>query len=874
MNSEAQRGAGLADTDAQSAREAQRKSEARLRQIQEAARIGTFEFDRAANRASASPEYLELYGLSPAALDSFDYAAWLALVHPEDRDRIEAETRAAVADPACHRLDYDFRIRRADTGETRWITARTKLERDGAGRFVRSLGAQWDVTDERRALAALQESESRFRNMADHAPVMMWMSDPSGRCTYLNQHWYEFTGATEEQALGLGWMDMLHPEDRARLERKFGQENEQPRAYRVEFRMRRADGAYRWVIDAASPRFGSDGEFLGFIGSVIDIDERRESEERLALSEERLRLATEAADIGLWDVDVLNDVLFWPPRVKAMFGISPEMPVSMADFYSGLHPDDRERTGAAFAAACDPARRALYDVEYRTVGKDDGLIRWVAAKGRGIFDAGGRCVRVIGTAIDITDRKRTEAALAESEARLRTLTDNLPAALVYQLETSRDLSERRYTYVSGNCEALTGVPLNEGLADPFAFLSKVEPEDAAALFENEEIAARQLTMLEAELRARKPDGRQVALHVYSKPREATDGKLLWDGLLLDVTDLRQTERALRRQAEELRTVFDAVPAGIWITHDPCAREITGNARSYELLRLEPGTNQSKSDPGTPTDHFRFLDNEGQELRPEELPVQRAARGQEVRDYEYRVAFDDGSHVDIFGNAIPLRDGDGGLLGAVAAFVDITARKRWEEHQRLLVNELNHRVKNTLASVQSIASQSLRGAATPEEARRAVEARLQALARAHDVLTLQNWESASLHDIVARAVEPYGNARENRLHIRGPAVRVRPRMALSLAMALHELATNAAKYGALSNESGQVIISWSAHGAAQPAHLRLEWKESGGPPVQQPSRRGFGSRLLERSLAQELDGEVTIDFRADGVVCTISAPTTA
>ncbi|HVT53567.1 MAG TPA: ATP-binding protein [Dongiaceae bacterium] len=131
--------------------------------------------------------------------------------------------------------------------------------------------------------------------------------------------------------------------------------------------------------------------------------------EALRHHEERLRLATDAAEIGFWDVDPIADRLFWPPRVKAMFGISPHVPVSMQDFDAGLHPEDRDAILAAFAAAVDPERRALYDVEYRTIGKEDGVVRWVAAKGRGIFDAQGRCVRVIGTAIDITARKAAEA---------------------------------------------------------------------------------------------------------------------------------------------------------------------------------------------------------------------------------------------------------------------------------------------------------------------------------------------------------------------------------------------------------------------------------------------------------------------------------
>jgi PAS domain S-box-containing protein len=140
--------------------------------------------------------------------------------------------------------------------------------------------------------------------------------------------------------------------------------------------------------------------------------ERVGAEANLRASEERLRLAIDAAEIGLWDVDVVADTLFWPPRVKAMFGISPDVPVSMEDYYKGLHPDDLERTSVAYAAAANPDVRAVYDVEYRTIGKEDGIVRWVAAKGRGVFE-GGRCLRVIGTAIDITERKKTEVALRE-----------------------------------------------------------------------------------------------------------------------------------------------------------------------------------------------------------------------------------------------------------------------------------------------------------------------------------------------------------------------------------------------------------------------------------------------------------------------------
>ena len=177
-------------------------------------------------------------------------------------------------------------------------------------------------------------------------------------------------------------------------------------------------GTPRWWDVIVTPILGANGTPEKLLSVSRDVTMTKRAEEALRESEEQLRLATEAAEVGLWDLDVTTETLFWPPRVKAMFGISPDVPISMADYYAGLHPDDAQPTADAFATALDPAKRALYDVEYRTIGKEDGLIRWVAAKGRGQFNAEGECVRVLGTAIDITRRKLVEAQLQDLMATL------------------------------------------------------------------------------------------------------------------------------------------------------------------------------------------------------------------------------------------------------------------------------------------------------------------------------------------------------------------------------------------------------------------------------------------------------------------------
>ena len=211
--------------------------------------------------------------------------------------------------------------------------------------------------------------------------------------------------------------------------------------------------------------------------------------------------------------------------------------------------------------------------------------------------------------------------------------------------------------------------------------------------------------------------------------------------------------------------------------------------------------------------------------------------------------------------------DGGLS---VYFRDITHRKNAEEHQKVLIHELNHRVKNTLATVQSIASQTLRNACNMQEAKEALESRLFALSRAHDVLTRENWDAANLHEIVSQAVEPYSSY-GNRIQFAGPTVRIPPRMALALAMAFQELATNAVKYGALYNEHGQVGIRWVIDNKNEPPCLKLRWEETGGLLVKTPERLGFGTRLIERSLAHDLNGTAEIRFVPSGVVCEIAAP---
>jgi PAS domain S-box-containing protein len=251
-------------------------------------------------------------------------------------------------------------------------------------------------------------------------------------------------------------------------------------------------------------------------------------------------------------------------------------------------------------------------------------------------------------------------------------------------------------------------------------------------------------------------------------------------------------------------------------------------------------------------------------------LDRIGRGEHIKHYETQRQHKDGSVVWVSLTISPIKDGTGKVVGASKIARDMTERRRADQHRKTLMGELNHRVKNTMAVIQSIASQTLGHASTLEEAREAFSSRLINLAKAHDVLTRESWQSANLADIVSDTVKPHAGG-ENRFRIEGPNVRLAPSAALAISMALHELSTNAAKYGALSTEDGHVVIVWEIEDASGDRHLVLHWEESGGPPVAKPTRKGFGSRLIERALASELGGQVHVEYRSSGLVCAITAP---
>jgi PAS domain S-box-containing protein len=377
-----------------------------------------------------------------------------------------------------------------------------------------------------------------------------------------------------------------------------------------------------------------------------------------------------------------------------------------------------------------------------------------------------------------------------------------------------------------------------------------------------------------EVTVQRTDGKQIVVLLNIDPLVDAQGKLVGAiNCFQDVTErkhmmdaLDRNQHDLREQEERWNATYEHAAIGIveldadgrFLRVNEAICSITGMSRD-ELLgwRLFGRTHPDDRDVD------------------EELYRRQVAGDIGFYSIEKRFIRKDGRVIWIAVRSSTVRDAGGHFLYGVRVVQDVTERKESEERQKLLIDELNHRVKNTLATVQSLATQTARGTHTPEDFRRAFEGRLIALSEAHDQLTRRHWKSADLRDIVEAATAPHlarSHEAQDQIAIDGEPITVTPRVALTLALGLHELTTNATKYGALSVPAGRIDVGWRIERQSpQPPLLRIEWRERGGPPVTAPERQGFGTRFIEGSVASELQGKARLDYDPAGLVCTMEIP---
>jgi PAS domain S-box-containing protein len=350
--------------------------------------------------------------------------------------------------------------------------------------------------------------------------------------------------------------------------------------------------------------------------------------------------------------------------------------------------------------------------------------------------------------------------------------------------------------------------------------------------------------------AERPDGTLVHFAPYPTPLYDASGTLIGAvNMLIDISDGKRADIHAQRLASIVESSDDAIVSkdlnGIMTSCNRGAERLFGYT-SEEIIG-KPVTILIPEDR---------MDEESDIL-------EHIRQGERVDHFDTVRRRKDGSLIDISLTVSPLKDADGRIVGASKIARDITERKRAQEQQKLLVNEMKHRIKNSLATIRAIATQTLNQHA---EERDAFISRLHALANAHDLLTCETWERASMHSIVTQALKPFQEQHHERIAVQGPTnVWLESAKAVIVAMVVHELATNAIKYGALSNGSGRVTVAWEQQ--VQTSLVKLIWRENGGPQVSPPARKGFGSHLIEWAFGGQL-GQAQLVFSPQGLSCIL------
>lgn len=718
------------------------------------------------------------------------------------------------------------------------VLVREVTERSWA--FVERVGAE----------AELRDREEELRRITDAAPLLIAYIDHEKRYRFINHAYEAWFGQDRDTILGRSVEEILgeaYAPVGPRLDAALAGE-------RVTFESRLdypAAGLRDVQVDYI-PRREADGRVVGLYAVISDVTTRLDAERALLESETRLRLATEFSEVGLWDVDEVQGELYWDDRVCALFGIHSGRPVSMADFYAGLHPEDKAATAAAYAAAADPARRAVYDVEYRTIGAEDGVERWVAAKGRGLFDDQGGCVRVAGTAMDITERLRLARQLREESERVQLALDAgaIIGTWVWDVPADRITADERFAQAFGlsaeDCRA--GIPLATAFGS-------IHPGDTERVRGAVDAALAGNDLYRCQYRVLQAGGYRWIEANGRVERNAEGQPLRFPGVLLDV-EARRAIEAQRDQAIDLLSSFvEAVP-GIVYAKDRAGRLTLANRGLAEVLGRERPDYLGK----TSVEIFGDGEHAGALMASDEQVMD----GGEAAQLEEFSTTADGATIYWESVKAPLRGDAGDVVGLISTSVDITARKQAEEARDLLMREVDHRARNSLAVIQSVVR--LTDAADPAAFRQAIHGRIEAMARAQAALAKSNWRGGTIGE-VARDELLSSVMSATRVRLSGSEISIPADHLQPLSMILHELATNATKYGALSVQDGLIDVRWAGSATAWSLH----WQEVGGPPVLAPERAGFGSRLI-KSLARQLNGKIDFRWAPEGLAVELEVAT--
>jgi PAS domain S-box-containing protein len=869
----------------------------------------------------------------------------------------------------------------------RYYTTNKAPFQDAAGNIIGLVGVARDVTERKRAEEALCESEMRAWTLLEGIAQAFWETDAEGNVATDSPSWRAYTGQSVEEWLGYGWLNAIHPEDRERTERSWRETVAAQRQFDEEYRLRSPDGGYRWTNVRAAPLLNVDGSIQKWVGMNIDIGARKRAEEARAAAHHQLQSVIDNTTATVYALDLEARFVLANAAVADVLNTTPEhligkrrhefMPKEDADWHEA---NDREVIAAG---------RALEFEEYNQL---DRSITWLTTKFP-LRDAQGRIYAVAGISADISKRKQAEEALRESEERerqrrqeLETTLSVIPAAVFI----AEDKSCARITANPAGYELLripeggnvsTCAPEEERPKhfEMYSATGEFLPVDRRPM-QRASATGKSIEGFEYEIRFADGDHKHLIADVA--PLFDASGEVRGAiGALMDITERRHMESALRHNAETLLLAQRCANAGVWNV-DLDTNTVAWSEPYYDLYGLPKSVEPSLStwmDSIHPDDRkrvsdeyelalasrdeqhlefrilrdgqVRWLQSEGRVIcdsanRPVRITgiiwditerkraeaalreseeryrgiYQHAETGIAITDLTGRFQSCNPAYAAMLGyterellsldfqqllhpadrqenvqagvqlraGAIPsfelfnryirkdgktlwvhkrvslLRDAAGNPTHHIVLVTDMTERKRYEEHIGLLLKEVNHRAKNMLALVQAIARQTV--AADPKDFVERFGERVRALAASQDLLVKAEWKGVDLHALIRSQLAHFSDLIGARIHLDGPALFISATAAQNIGMALHELATNAGKYGALSSAAGRVDIDWRLESAENgEERFQLSWRESGGRPVTKPERSGFGTIVISSMVKMSLDADIDLDFAPSGLI---------
>jgi PAS domain S-box-containing protein len=614
-------------------------------------------------------------------------------------------------------------------------------------------------------------------------------------------------------------------------------------------------GEIRWVAVEGSIARDADGAPVQLFGVTRDITLSKRGEQALAERNTQLALAGKVGLIGTFAFDMATERMQISPGYAAIHGL-PEgtLETTRAAWRARVHSDDLPRLENNLRHDIAQGHREHY-CEYR-IFRPNGTMRWIEARSLIAYDAHGCAQRVVGANIDVTDRKHTEAVLVESKIHLA---DALAAGEVtaFQWDAATGQSVR-----SDNTSLMLGEEQIGGALPPRnELLRQVHPEDCQRLKACIRLLRPDNPSYAVTFRFVRADGNHMWLEETAKGEFDTAGRLLRvKGLTRDISERKRAELALSERTMQLELAGKAALVGSF-----------AYGVDTEKMQISEGYAAVYGFPEGTTEIARsqWLAR----VHPDDVEEADAARSRAFRQrrrefgLEYRFVRPNGEVRWIEARTFISYCSDGRPERMVGVNIDVTERKRAQEHQRTLHAELDHRVKNVLATVSTVAARTMDASSSIHQFVDSLDGRIRSMARTHELLSATHWQGISVLELVRRELIPY--ATRGNTDIDGPNVILKAEAGQAMGMVLHELATNAAKYGALSSQSGRVSFRWHQRfNGHSPRDLVLEWSETGGPPVEAPKNYGFGTSTIRDLIPYEFGGMVDLVFASAGVKCRL------